>query len=155
MALSAGCGGGEINPDYPNMEIGITLEDASGNDLLRKQSSVFENTITVEYDGEVYRLSNPTRAEGPVLPDMKGLRWRGSIFTGVPCQLLFGEFSVDTKQYHRESFTIDWGDGTRNVVEFDLYSTSSGKNKVPTVHQATWLDGVENSKTLTVKIVRN
>ncbi len=153
-ALSAGCGG-EQKWDYPNVEISITLEDSNGTDLLKRQSPVFDNTISVEYNGKTYRLSGPTRADGPVLPEMKGLRWRGSMFTTVPNQLLFGEFAIDTKQYHRESFTIDWGDGTRNEIEFDLYSTSNGKKGQPTLHQATWLDGVENSpNTLTVRIVR-
>ena len=151
VALLAGCK--KPKWDYPNTEIGITLFDAEGNDKLTRWSSVFDNDITIEYNGETYSLIGPTRAAGPELPVMKGVRWKESI-TSVPNQLLFGEFSVDTKQYRKESFTIDWGDGNRNEIEFDLYTTSNGRKKQPTIHEATWVDGVENSNTLVVRIVR-
>ncbi len=56
-------------------------------------------------------------------------------------RLLFGEFSVDTKQYRDEPFTISWGDGTTSQVTFDLYTTSNGKGQEPTVHQAIRVTG--------------
>ncbi len=154
VALSAGCG--KQNWDHPNTDISITLWDGDGVDLLQRNSPVLENEIKIEYNGQTYRLSPVTRADGPVLPEMRGLRLRRSSYVDVPNMLLFGEFSVDTRQYRKESFTIDWGDGTRNVIEFDLYSTSNGKKKDPTVHEATWVDGVENSaNTLSVRIIRD
>ena len=144
MLLTVGCTP-EKNWDYPNDEITITLVNSAGEDMLYRQSDILQNAITIEYDGKTFRMGGLTRADGPDLPEWKGLVWKGSVSGRIPNRLVFGEFSVDTKQYRRETFTIDWGDGNRNVIEFDLYSTSNGKKDEPTIHYATWVDGKVNS----------
>ena len=57
--------------------------------------------------------------------------------------LSFGEFSPEHK-YKGETFTIHWGDGTKDVVKFDLYIT--WKKQDPTIHKKLYLNGKEYSE---------
>jgi len=52
--------------------------------------------------------------------------------------LSFGEFSP-TSNYTNTKFTIDWGDGTKDEITFDLYIT--WKDYQPTVHSNVSLNG--------------
>lgn len=164
--ILAGCGP-KTKWDYPNSNISIIVRDAAGRNLCNPNGSGFDcilpDGITITYNGVEYDLYipgvSPTRATEPDMPKWtedgrKPFRWNERSDDGAMLQ--FGEFSVDTKNYRGETFTIDWGDGTRSEVTFDLYATSNGKKKQPTVHQATWVDGEVNSGTsLIVNIVKD
>ncbi|EXY94109.1 putative lipoprotein [Bacteroides fragilis str. 3998 T(B) 4] len=66
--------------------------------------------------------------------------------------LSFGEFSPE-HQYKGETFTIHWGDGTKDVVKFDLYITWKKQN--PTIHKRLYLNDKEYSKdSFLIKIVK-
>ena len=54
--------------------------------------------------------------------------------------LHFGEFTPE-KDYHGEMFVIDWNDGTKDMISFDLYI--SWKKQNPTVHKNIYLNGEE------------
>ncbi len=53
--------------------------------------------------------------------------------------LTFGEFSP-VSDWKGKEFTLEWGDGTSNIVRFDFYIEWKGVND-PEVHSLVWLDG--------------
>ena len=155
MVLLAGCDPEEPPQkwDYLNVNIIINVVDEQGVNLLDERASgtnwILEQNMKIIYDGTTYSLKKTTRAENPVLPVMNGFYLQGYY---AEAKLIFGEFSIDTKEYRGETFTIDWGDGTTSEVKFDLYTTSNGSEQ-PTYHYATWLDGkVNNETSLTVTV---
>ncbi|MDR2894649.1 MAG: hypothetical protein LBU97_04230, partial [Alistipes sp.] len=105
--------------------------------------------------GEDYPLRGvPTRADEIDLPDFNGLTLRSTMFQGSAA-MVFGEFSVDTREYRGETFTIDWGDGTSDEISFDLFVTSNGRKDEPTLHQAIRLNGEpQDDQMLVVTIVK-
>ncbi len=136
---------GQIRDIEALIEQGVNLLDerASGTNW------ILEQNMKIIYDGTSYSLRKATRAEDPVLPVMNGFYLQGYY---AEAKLIFGEFSIDTKEYRGETFTIDWGDGTTSEVKFDLYVTQN-ENEQPTYHFATWLDGkVNNETSLTVTV---
>ena len=160
--------------DYPNLEIIIDLRDSKGQswfDASRQDDDdMRDNKVKITYNGATYNmvfLDPNTRAEEPDLPDWdedgrNPFRLQGYHDTGgdSPVQLLFGEFSADTKNYRGESFTIDWGDGTESVVKFDLYATPNADKEIqPTVTSAIWVEsglgtGTRNNNALVLRIVK-
>ncbi len=152
--LLAGCK--EQLWDYPNEEISITVVNAQGKDLLFEENDgdILGNNISIDYNGKNYTRQPYTRAAVPPNPPKwKGFRVKTSIYTHTKGALVFGEFSVDTKGYRGESFTINWGDGTTSEVTFDLYATSNGKKKEPTIHRSIWLDGeLQSDQVLAVEV---
>ncbi len=144
----------ETTWDYPNVNIIIHVKDEQGINLLDERAAkldyILDQNMTIIHDGTTYPIKKITRAEEPLLPVMSGFYVLGHY---AEAKLVFGEFSIDTKEYRGETFTIDWGDGTTSEVKFDIYATPNGKNEQPTFHYATWLDGKvnsENSLTVTV-----
>ena len=115
--------------DYLNMIIKIRVVNAYGENMLddRVIGNLRENKVTISYNGEKFAMKfGDTRAETePKLPEWYGLRLYGWY---EDAELSFGEFSIDTKEYRGESFTIDWGDDTTSTVAFrclfsDKYKT--------------------------------
>ena len=162
MLMLAGCE--KPKWDYFNTDITIDIRDSNGwswFDSRRPGGNMRNNDVEIFYDGAYYDLvflDPNTRATERDLPewDEDGrdpFRLKGYFETETSkIRLLFGEFSVDTKNYRGESFTIDWGDGTSSVVKFDLYASSNGRKKQPTIHEAIWVEsGVgaddENART--------
>jgi hypothetical protein len=154
--MLAGCTEGTVKWDYPNENVVIAVKSESGRNLLDPgySGNILEG-ITVTYNGEEYpwKIEPKTRAE-PDLPEMTGLRLSTSWDITTSYVLLFGEFSIDTKNDRGETFTINWGDGTTSEVGFDLYATPNGKNEQPTIHKATRLDGEPHANLLVINIVR-
>lgn len=64
--------------------------------------------------------------------------------------LSIGEFAGD-KNYKNEEITIDWNDGSKDIIAFD--SELSWKNKKPSVKRTLYLNGkkTENNPILIVK----
>jgi hypothetical protein len=155
IVLLAGCRKPTPEPkwDHLNVNIVIHVMDQSGGNLLDYRNllgNILDNDMKIIYNGETFKFKDPyTRADEPLLPVMDGFRLHDYY---QKAKFIFGEFSVDTKQYHNEPFTIDWGDGTKSDVTFDLYTTDNGDDQ-PTTHYATRVDGeLNNEGSLTVEI---
>ncbi|MDR1671434.1 MAG: hypothetical protein LBR57_02840 [Alistipes sp.] len=149
-ALSTGCKP-EPRYDYFNTDITIFVRDKKGVNLCSPRlagadAHILYDNVWIEYNGWKYPLAYTglpgdtpnTRATEVVKPQWtengrEPLRWN-HLMDDSAC-LMFGEFSIDTKEYRGETFTIHWGDGTRSEVKFDLYPEGSE----PSVRQATWL----------------
>ncbi len=163
VALFAGCAKKLVDPegekdgpapgaiwDFVNYNVAIQVTDALGNDLLNSAvpGNLISRDIVVEYRGKPYTKGVETKANMP--------KWNGLRPYYVEQQdkyvLLFGEFGPN-RNYKGETFTIDWGDGTKDTVKFDLYIT--WKDYRPTVHFATSLNGAPCSDdSLLVRIVK-
>jgi hypothetical protein len=129
----AGCG--KTRWDYPNENVVISVRNAAGDNLLF-YPTVGKLGISATYDGRTYPLKNvPTRAgDGePVFDDLY------LVITDYSSVITFGQFSIDTRGYHGEEFTLNFGDGTKYEIKFDLYATSNGKKEPPTIHRTTWV----------------
>ncbi len=143
--LSAACGK-EKTYDFFNTNITIRVQDSEGNNLCSSrysQNHILRDNIWIEHAGKTWEMDtglSGTRGDGaPRWPDTylgwKPFRWNREQ-EKERAALLFGEFSVDTKAYRGEPFTIFWGDGKQSDIEFDLYSVSRGKKTNPAVQQA-------------------
>lgn len=135
--------------DFVNTSILIKVENVQGADLLNPQQegNITGNTIKAIFgDKEFVRdadIEQPqTRFNMPHWSGLYTYERKGEYF------LAFGEFSP-VKHYKNATFTIDWGDGTTDVIGFDYYIT--WKKKQPTVHEALYLNG---EKVTQLKIVK-
>ena len=111
----------EILPiwDFNGHNINFTVTDSKGNDLLNPEYSgnILKNNVTITYDNQTFK-SNDIELR-LYLPEPLAIR--KSYNQNLKKHLLtFGEFTpIDNLK--NETFTIDWGDGTKDVVKFDLY----------------------------------
>lgn len=126
--------GSDVFWDFTNYSVGFHVTDNMGNNLLDSdvEGNMLENDIYIEYAGKTYRRT-ALKDNMPMPLDLRTIRYGedNTIF------LSFGEFSP-TRNYKNESFTIHWGDGTKDVIKFDLYITwHKGE---PTVHRALYLN---------------
>jgi hypothetical protein len=169
----------ETRWDHYNSDINIIVRNSAGENLCSPSNwghvlwypsdsgsggGQQQKFPSVEYGGQTIPLApttlpgdprSATRA-GDGMPEWKGFRWNGRRDDGAA--LVLGQFSVDTKQYHDETFTIHWADGTSSVVVFDLYTTSNGKKEEPTFHESIRIEsgfgagtqGIPNSLILTI-----
>ncbi|KAA6343252.1 hypothetical protein EZS27_009044 [termite gut metagenome] len=150
--LIAGCSyADDVIWDFLNYDVIFAVADNSGNDLLNPETggNILEKEITVEYQGKIFkRAEADTRLNVPM---PLGLR----MYYYEPAQatvLSFGEFSP-TKNYKGESFTINWGDGTKDIIKFDLYIT--WRRHDPTVHKIIYLNNKQYSnESFLIKIVK-
>ena len=163
--LLAGCKKNEgPRYDYPNIDITIKVVNSNGENLCYTSvgyESVLFDDPKIFYGGKVYELDKVdlrVRAAEPDLPDFdwngrKPFRWNGRRDDGAA--LLFGEFSIDTKEYRGETFEIDWDDDNdgKSVLSFDLYPTD-GKNYVQAIRVDSGIGagtvGVPNSLIITI-----
>lgn len=165
LALGAGCRKKVARQwDYPNVDVCIYVENSAGEDMLSATSrpTLFgvKGSMRVTYNGEtsacVFPARPGTRASEPKLPVFAGLTYR--LYEPGLKYLTFGEFSIDTRDYRGEKFTVDWGDGTRTDFEFDLWHTDNGDDE-PTVHQSIRATGgagagTSSDKSLVITIVK-
>ncbi len=128
--------GGDIVWDFWNYNMVFAVSDASGRDLLdpAEEHNILGNDIRIRYEETEYVPADESRAT-----ERGELALRHGYDEGTGRYVLaFGQFSP-TNQYHGASFTIDWGDGTRNDVAFDCYVTGTGDD--PVVRKSLTLDG--------------
>lgn len=99
---------------YP-VDISFCIKNVMGYDLLNSATdgNITQNEIKVIYDGKEY----------PRDKDMSQTRASLAVFRGLYTSkygndniLTFGEF--DGAKDHNKSFTIDWGDGTKDEILF-------------------------------------
>ncbi len=134
------------------------FDSATGANLLDPdlEGNLLDRPIAVVYKGVRYEVEKAQDAEPVPMastrllpPKPLALRWFPYIYQyidgkwkevyGEYC-LEFGEFSpID--DWHGEEFTIEWGDGTSNTVNFDLYIKWKHAND-PQVFSLLRLDGV-------------
>lgn len=95
--------------------------------------------LSVEYKGKTYKAEPLTK----MLPArFCGLFYQKDPISGKN-RLFFGEFSP-SDDFHDEKMTINWPDGSRSTLTFDLFITWQKKD--PTVNQKMFVDGVEDDK---------
>lgn len=140
LFASAGCENCDVLRDYTCYNIRFLITDADGNNMMDPEfeGNILDNGVYAEYNGENYHLMTElpqTRAE---MPHWWGLSSSLIFSPTQPVKMLFGEFSP-TSDYRGETFTIHWGDGTSDVVKFDMYIT--GTDCEPTVHRKLWFNG--------------
>ncbi|MBP1613242.1 MAG: putative lipoprotein [Bacteroidetes bacterium] len=126
--------------DFVNYSIEFNV---SNNDLLNDEA--FLSKVKIVYEGKEYHYSKEdsehfyTRAT--YCYPLAIRCYSNSLDQTVPNTILgFGEFSP-TEDYKNQKFTIDWGNGRVDEVEFDLYIT--WKKGDPTVHKKLKLNGEE------------
>ena len=135
---------------YPTI-IYISVEDTQGNSLLdpKVEGNILENGIKIIYQGKTYEKDSLydglSRA---YLARFYGIK-TDSLVSGLHV-LSIGEFAGD-KNYKNEEITIDWNDGSKDIIAFD--SELSWKNKKPSVKRTLYLNGkkTENNPILIVK----
>lgn len=127
--------------DFTCWNISLDVTNQDGVDLLDKNNpeNLLEGT-TVTYSGKTFVIEESTENKlqtKALMPAPLALQVMKSERTGK-YHLLFGEFTpVDG--HEKETFNINWGDGTTTKIEFDLYIT--GDNKNPVVHKILYVDG--------------
>ncbi len=137
--------------DFVNPDVCIMIMDDSGNNLLDPDAEVniLSNNITVDYDGQTHSLLR-TRDSGPAR--WQGLRIEPYSSSNNSPVLKFGEFKTTSgsSSYRGEVFTINWGDGTSDEVQFDLYVRGTHN-----VIEKIWLNGeLQSDDSLVVTIVK-
>jgi hypothetical protein len=177
MAFATSCGTQNTQYNYYETEITIFVRNAEGVNLLSPREAgsanhILFDPISIDYAGKNYPVPstnlpgdprNTTRANEITLPQWdengrKPLKWNGKFDDSSA--LIFGEFSADTKSYKDEEFTINWGDGSKTEVKFDLYPVWEEGKSQPSIAEATWIkDGegawnVSSSTSLIVNIVK-
>lgn len=140
--------------DFPTYSIAILVTDASGNNLLDPKTphNLLEEEIKVIYAGKEFkRIDANQPATRANMPAPLALRTSSKI-SGKPIVLSFGDFSP-IKNYHSESFTIQWPDGAEDAIMFDLYITWESKND-PKLHFACYLNGEKWDTSKPITIIR-
>ena len=126
--------------EFYGQYINFTVTDSKGNDLLNPEYSgnILKNDIAITYDNQTFKNSD-IKLRVDVL---KPLAIRESYSQNLKKHLLtFGEFEPSGKSKNK-TFTIDWGDGTSDVVKFDLY-VEWPNMYTPIVHEKLYLNEEE------------
>lgn len=119
--------------DWSPIEILISVSDNNGVDLLDSTKTDFVKGITLKYKDKTYPVSNSlynshfkylgSARTKYYLPSMFGLQllpWKAVrafyLYAQEHYYLYFGE--LDGSESRDDTFTIDWGDGTKDVIRF-------------------------------------
>lgn len=139
--------GPEIEWDFYPIEIYITLTGENGEDLLNPETpgSYAALATTATFQGQTY-AKDEFKEE-----DMQGTRYYMPIMHGIRTflrndgryALVFGELD-QTKTYMDEKLTIDWGNGTQDVITFS--SRIKWKGDTPNNISSYKLNGKEAAK---------
>lgn len=130
--------------DFVNYSIEFNLSEKALND------SVFLSKIKISYNGKEYvykknnwgNYFNGTKANMPRPLAIRCYNYNYPYDKNKPNTILsFGEFAPDDGKNKNQKFTIDWGNGRVDKVEFDIYITWKKGN--PTVHKKLKFNGEE------------
>ena len=112
--------------DYPRSYIEFYVTDRDGNNLLDPAFSenILNRDITMEYNNTIYpRIDNDIEfypiEEEPTKASYHP--FNGLMTNTVNNTLKIGYFNQGT-DYEQTSFTIDWGNGSKDVITFDQKS---------------------------------
>lgn len=118
--------------DFVNYSVAFSLDSQTNIDI---------DKISIDYKGKNFRAKidagGHTRATWA-----RPLALRYTDFVNNKAHFTFGEFRPDNN-YKNESFTINWQDGSKDVITFSVYIT--WKRKKPTVHFKIALNGVKQN----------
>ena len=135
-------GGDDIIWDFAPINFYMTVQDAEGNDLLSPttEGNILNQDIKAIYQGKEYKLNELA------LPDTKAylatLYGLHVVETEDGRSLLcFGELQGDDT-YEDETITLDWGDGTRDIITFSSRLTWNSPED-PEFDRHFYLNGVE------------
>jgi len=105
--------------DFTCYNINFIVTDSKGNDLLDPDytGNILKNNITITYNDKTFKSNDIELRYLPAEP--LAIRKIYSEFLKKNL-LAFGEFTP-VENFKNETFTINWGDGTIDVVKFDLY----------------------------------
>lgn len=105
--------------DFSGHDIVFCVTDEKGNDLLdaENKGNILNNEITVTYNNKEFK-NNEIKPKY-YLPEELAIRMRYSATLKMNL-LTFGEFTP-CDDLKGETLIIDWGDGTKDEIVFDLY----------------------------------
>ena len=136
-------GGGGDTPiwDFYPICFYFDVQDAEGNNLLSPltEGNILNQDIKATYRGKEYGLNEPVADTKAYLARMYGLRTLET--KDGHCQLCFGELQGEDT-YENETLTLDWGDGTRDVITFSSRLTWKSPED-PEFDRHFFLNGVE------------
>lgn len=125
--------------DFYPIELSIAVQDAQGNDLLNPETpgNIAKQGIKAIYNGKTYEKDAPISQTKMYLARFYGLQTMKSE-TGKHF-LTFGEFN-GAGTFNNEKVTIDWNDGTQDVITFSSKLTWESKND-PVINRKFCLNG--------------
>lgn len=137
-------GGDDMIWDFYPIVLYISVQDADGNDLLNPdtQGSIANQGIKAIYKETIYEKDAPVSQTRAYLAHFRGLQTIKSN-EGVYF-LTFGEFQGE-KTFDNEQVTIDWNDGTKDVLTFSSKLSWKSK-KEPVFDRKFCLNGNETEK---------
>ena len=105
--------------DFNCYDINFAVTDSKGNDLLNPEyaGNILKNNITITYNNQTFKYNYVELRYN--MPYPLAIRKVYNEYLNKNL-LTFGEFTP-ADNFKNETFTIDWGDGTKDVVTFDLY----------------------------------
>lgn len=134
--------------DFTCFDIAIQVKNAAGEDLLNPETTgcITDKGLKAIYKEKVYEKDSTLNK---AYPRFNMPRWEGLHTYKKDNQyyLMFGEFTP-CSDYHAEKFILDWNDGTKDTISFDLYIT--WKKKEPTVHFNMYLNDKKVEKELVI-----
>ena len=135
-------GGDDLIWDFAPINFYMTVQDAEGNDLLSPttEGNILNQDIKAIYKGKEYKLNELA------LPNTKAYL---AILYGLHiveteegrCLLCFGELQGEDT-YEDETITLDWGNGTTDVITFSSRLTWKSPED-PEFNRHFYLNGVE------------
>ena len=129
--------------DFTTFNVNFFVSDKEGNDLINPDSkeNILKNDITVTYNDKEYKYKNENKIT-PRLNLPAELAIRTFYYNSIDkFYIAFGEFTpIDNLK--NETFTIDWGDGTKDEIKFDLYITWESPTE-PIVHKKLYINDKE------------
>ena len=133
--------------DFAPINFYFIVQDAEGNDLLNPltEGNILNQDIKAIYQGKEYKLDEPVQPDTKAyLATMYGLRFVEE--EDGHCLLYFGELQGEDT-YEDETITLDWGNGTTDVITFSSRLTWNSP-KDPEFDRHFYLNGVEQGGTL-------
>lgn len=130
--------------DFAPIVLYISVQDADGNDLLNPETpgNIANQGIKAIYKDNIYEKDAPINSTKAYLARFMGLQTIKSK-EGVYF-LTFGEFQGE-KTFENEQVTIDWNDGTKDILTFSSKLSWKSK-KEPVFDRKFCLNGKETEK---------
>ncbi len=132
--------------DFAPIELHISVQDAQGHDLVNPETpgNIAKQGIKAIYKDKIYDKDAPVNQTKAYMAQFNGLQTEktkeGNYF------LTFGEFNGD-KTFTDEKITIDWNDGTQDVITFSSKLTWKSQNE-PVFDRKFYLNGKDNGVNL-------
>ena len=147
QALFSSCSENEENPDdiiwdFAPINFTLSVQDEQGNDLLNPQTegNILNQDIKAIYQEKTYRMDElampVTKAYMAILYGLRHVEAEDGRWL-----LRFGELQGE-RTYDNETITLDWGDGTSDVITFSSRLTWNSPED-PEFDRHFYLNGVK------------